>query len=61
MSVVNTSSEYFHVLFYDIKYISKGHCTLSPKFSHAFFHFFIFPILSYQNACYGCENAENRT
>ncbi len=25
------------------------------------FHFFIFFILSYQNACYECENAENRT
>ncbi len=23
--------------------------------------FFVFVILSYQNACYGCENAENRT
>ncbi len=23
--------------------------------------FFVFLILSYQNACYGCENAENRT
>ncbi len=27
----------------------------------AFFHFFLFLIPSYQNACYGCENAENRT
>ncbi len=25
------------------------------------FCFFVFVILSYQNACYGCENAENRT
>ncbi len=36
-----------------------GHCTTSPKFSPAFF--FVFPILSYQHACYRCENAENRT
>ncbi len=41
--------------------MTKGHCTLSPKFSYAFFSFFVFVILSYQNACYGCENAENRT
>ncbi len=27
-------------------YITKGHCTLSPKFSHAFFRFFVFSILS---------------
>ncbi len=40
---------------------SKGHCTLSPKFSCAFFSFFVFLILSYLNACYGCENTENRT
>ncbi len=38
---------------------TKGHCTLSPKFSHSFFRFFVFPILSYQNACNGYENAEN--
>ncbi len=38
----------------------QGHCTPSPKFSRAFFRFFVFLILSYQNACYGCENAENR-
>ncbi len=25
------------------------------------FYFLIFPILSYQNACYGCENTENWT
>ncbi len=37
----------------------KGHCSL--KVSRAFFRFFVFLILSYQNACYGCENAENRT
>ncbi len=37
-------------------------CTLSLKFSYAFFFFkFVFVILSYQNACYGWENAENRT
>ncbi len=35
--------------------------TQSLKFSRAFFSFFVFLILSYQNACYGCENAENRT
>ncbi len=40
---------------------TKGHCTLSPNFSHVFFHFFVFFILSYQNACNGCENAENLT
>ncbi len=39
----------------------EGHCTLSPKFSHAIFNFFHIPIPSYQNACYGCENAENLT
>ncbi len=40
----------------------KGHCTLSLKFLYAFFRFFfVFVILSYQNACYGCENAENWT
>ncbi len=42
-------------------FLSKGHCTLSLKCSRAFFRFFVFLILSYQNACYGCENAENRT
>ncbi len=31
---------------------------MSPKVSYAFFSFFVFVILSYQNACYGCENAE---
>ncbi len=40
---------------------TKGHCTLSPKFSHALFCFFVFLILSYQNACNECENAENLT
>ncbi len=44
-----------------LNYKSKGHCTLSPKCSHAFFRFFVFLILSHQNACYGYENAENRT
>ncbi len=39
----------------------KGPCTLSPKSSYAFFPFFVFVILSHQNACYRCENAENRT
>ncbi len=39
----------------------KGTCTLSLKFVYAFVVFFIFVILSYQNACYGCENAENQT
>ncbi len=34
--------------------------TLSLKFL-CFFFFFRFVILSYQNACYGCENAENGT
>ncbi len=29
------------------------------RFHIVFFVFFIFVILSYQNACYGCENAEN--
>ncbi len=37
----------------------KGPCTLSPKLSY--FIFFIFVILSYQNACYGCENTGNQT
>ncbi len=42
---------------------TKGPCTSSPKLSYAvfYFHFFIFIVLSYQNACNGCENAENRT
>ncbi len=35
----------------------QGPCT-KMKFP---MHFFVFVILSYQNACYGCENAENRT
>ncbi len=46
---------------YDVKWVilkTKGPYTLSPKFSYAFF---VFVILSYQNACYGCKNAENRT
>ncbi len=43
------------------KFDSKVHCTLSLKFSHAFFSFFVFLILSHQNACYVCENAENWT
>ncbi len=42
---------------------TKGPCTSSPKLSYAvfYFHFFIFVILSYQNKCNGCENAENRS
>ncbi len=40
---------------------SKGHCTRSLKFSHTFLNFFVFLILSYQNAWNRCENAENRT
>ncbi len=36
------------------KNTTKGHCTLSPKFS-------LSQSLSYQNACYRCENTENRT
>ncbi len=31
------------------------------QFSHASLCFFIFVILFYQNACYGCKHAENRT
>ncbi len=34
---------------------------MSPKCSHAFSVFFVLPVLSYHNACYGCENAENQT
>ncbi len=46
---------------------SKVHCPFSSTCAsvmskaYAFFVFFLFVILSYQNACYGCENAENRT
>ncbi len=29
--------------------------------SESFRFFFVFVILTYENACYGCENAENRT
>ncbi len=39
-------------------YYSKSPCTRSPKYSHAFFRILHH---SYQSACYGCENAENRT
>ncbi len=35
--------------------------TESEIFICVFFFFFVFVILSYQNACDGCENAENRT
>ncbi len=34
--------------------VENGH-PMTPLIS------FVFVILSYQNACYGCENAENRT
>ncbi len=37
---------------------SSGHCTL---ISEIFTCLFRLPIPSYQNACAGCENAENRT
>ncbi len=37
-------------------WMNKGH-----EIFACVFLFFVFLILSYQNACYGCENAENRT
>ncbi len=39
--------------------MTSGPCTLTLNFY--LFNFFLFINLSYQNACYGCENAENRT
>ncbi len=41
--MVNTSSEYFHVLFYDIKYISKGHCNTESEIFACVFPFFHIP------------------
>ncbi len=41
-------------------YENFGLKILAHWVTYAFFGFFIFVILSYQNACYRCENAENR-
>ncbi len=43
-----------------VKAIAHWVWNFCMRFS-VFFFSFIFVILSYQNACYGCENAENRT
>ncbi len=42
-------------------YGSRSLLTESNIFTWFFLRFFVLPILSYQNACYGCENPENRT
>ncbi len=45
-----------------IIYLSKGLCTLCQSFSYVFpFLSFFFFFVSYENPCYRCENAENRT
>ncbi len=53
----------FNITFnqFNASLMNEGHCKRSPKCPHACFRFFVFVILSYQNACYGCKIAENQT
>ncbi len=57
LEVMWSTSELLWCFFYQLFGLLRTLYTESDIFVYAFF--FIFVILSYQNACYGCKNAEN--